>query len=272
MERLKSCKLFLFDMDGTLYLGNRLFDFTIELLRTIRESGGRYMFMTNNSSKSVSAYIAKLASMGIEAGYDDFMTSSQATAYYLKKHFPGKLLYVSGTQSLKDELANEGFMITDDTEKTEVIVSGFDTELTFRKLHDVSKMLCTRDLPYIATNPDYVCPTEFGSVPDCGSVSDMLFNVSGKRPLFIGKPSALMPKLAMEKWGVLPEQTVVIGDRIYTDIKSGLNAGALTVLVLSGETTEEILEASVDKPHLVLRDCGEIIPILTGGNVSEENH
>lgn len=262
MERLKSCKLFLFDMDGTLYLGNRLFDFTQELLSNIRASGGRYLFMTNNSSKSVEDYIKKLASLGIAAEYDDFMTSSQATAYYLKKHFAGKRLYVSGTQSLKDELKKEGFEITDDTEKTEVIVSGFDTELTFRKLHDVSKMLCTRDIPYIATNPDYVCPTEFGSVPDCGSVSDMLYNVSGKRPLFIGKPSALMPRLAMEKCGVGPEQTVVIGDRIYTDIKSGLNAGALTVLVLSGETTEEILTASVDKPHLVLKDCSEMIPIL----------
>lgn len=271
MERLKSCKLFLFDMDGTLYLGSRLFDFTKELLRTIRETGGRYMFMTNNSSKSVAAYIEKLASLGIAAEYDDFMTSSQATAYYLKKNYPGKLLYVSGTQSLKEELIKEGFEITEDTEKTEVIVSGFDTELTFQKLHDVSKMLCTRDIPYIATNPDYVCPTEFGSVPDCGSVSDMLFNVSGKRPLFIGKPSALMPQLAMDKCGVAPEQTVVIGDRIYTDIKSGLNAGALTALVMSGETTYEILEKSQDKPHLVLHDCSEIIPVLRSVR-NEENH
>ncbi len=271
MERLRSCKLFLFDMDGTLYLGNQLFDFTPKLLRTIRANGGRYMFMTNNSSKSVADYIKKLASLGIEAEYDDFMTSSQATAYYLKKHYPGKVLYVSGTQSLKEELMKEGFAITEDAEKTEVIVSGFDTELTFKKLHDVSKMLCTRDIPYIATNPDYVCPTEFGSVPDCGSVSDMLFNVSGKRPLFIGKPSALMPKLAMEKCGVAAEQTVVIGDRIYTDIKSGLNASALTVLVMSGETTHEILEASEDKPHLVLKDCSEMIPILTGGILDEED-
>lgn len=271
MERLKSCKLFLFDMDGTLYLGSRLFDFTKDLLRTIRETGGRYMFMTNNSSKSVAAYIEKLASLGIAAEYDDFMTSSQATAYYLKKNYPGKLLYVSGTQSLKEELIKEGFEITEDTEKTEVIVSGFDTELTFQKLHDVSKMLCTRDIPYIATNPDYVCPTEFGSVPDCGSVSDMLYNVSGKRPLFIGKPSALMPQLAMDKCGVAPEQTVVIGDRIYTDIKSGLNAGALTALVMSGETTYEILEKSQDKPHLVLHDGSEIIPVLRSVR-NEENH
>ena len=262
MERLKDKKLFLFDMDGTLYLGNRLFDFTLELLQTIRKNGGRYIFMTNNSSKSVQDYVKKLAGLGIEANPEDFMTSSQAMAYYLKKHYAGKTLYVSGTQSLKDELAREGFDITEDIDKVEVIVSGFDTELTFKKLEDMSRMLCTKELPYVATNPDYVCPTEFGSVPDCGSVSDMLFNVSGKRPLFIGKPSPLMPQLAMEKWGVTPEQTVVVGDRIYTDIKSGLNAGAMTVLVMSGETTYEILEASADKPLLVLKDCSEMIPIL----------
>ena len=258
----KKIKLFLFDQDGTLYLGNRLYPFTIEMLETIKAHGAKYMFVTNNSSKSVNDYIKKLAKLGISSTREDFITSSQATAFYLKKTYPGKVLYVSGTQSLKEELMREGFVITDDIEKTEVIVMGFDTELTFKKLEDVSKMLCTKDLPYIATNPDYVCPTEFGSVPDCGSVSDMLFNVSGKRPLFIGKPSALMAQLAMEKVGVKPEETAVIGDRIYTDVKSGLNAGALAVLVMSGETTYEILEASEDKPHLVLKDVSEITEAL----------
>ena len=259
---LKGKKLFLFDMDGTLYLGNRLYDFTVELLETIRSQGGRYLFMTNNSSKSVKDYIDKLAKLGISADYDDFLTSSQATAFYLSQYHKGQTLYVCGTKSLKEELAKAGFTITEDIEKTQCIVMGFDTELTFRKLEDVSKLLCTRELPYIATNPDYVCPTEFGSVPDCGSVSDMLYNVSKKRPLFIGKPSPLMPQLAMEKWSVTPGETVVIGDRIYTDIKSGLNAGALTILVMSGETTYEILEQSEDKPHIVMQDAGELIPIL----------
>ena len=259
---LKKKKLFLFDMDGTLYLGSRLYDFTIELLDLIRKNGGRYLFMTNNSSKSVAAYIEKLEKMGIHATEDDFMTSSQATAFYLSQHHKDQTLYVCGTASLKEELSKAGFAITDDIEKTQCIVMGFDTELTFRKLEDVSKMLCTKDLPYIATNPDYVCPTEFGSVPDCGSVSDMLYNVSKKRPLFIGKPSSLMPQLAMEKWGISPEETVVIGDRIYTDIKSGLNAGATTILVMSGETTYEILEQSQDKPHFVMDSAAELIPIL----------
>ena len=263
MENLKNKKLFLFDMDGTLYLGNRLYDFTEKLLDTIKSQGGKYIFMTNNSSKSVNDYIKKLASLGIKAEYDDFMTSSQATAYYLNKNYKGKTLYVCGTESLKEELRNGGFEITEEISKVDLIVMGFDTELTFKKLHDVSYLLLTREnIPYIATNPDYVCPTEFGSVPDCGSVCDMLYNVSKRRPIFIGKPSSLMPSLAMEKTGYTKEETVVIGDRIYTDIKSGLNAGASTILVLSGETTREILEASEDKPHYVMESAKELLDIL----------
>ncbi len=255
-------KLYLFDMDGTLYLGDRLYPFTIELLRKIREAGGRYLFMTNNSSKSVADYVKKLASMGIEATREDFITSSQATAYYLHKHHEGQILYVCGTRSLKEELRSEGFVVTESAEEAQCIVMGFDTELTFQKLKDVSWLLLTREIPYIATNPDLVCPTEFGSVPDCGSVCEMIFNATGKRPVVIGKPSPLMPELAMERYGNTKSETCVIGDRIYTDVKSGLNAGITGILVLSGETTPEILAASADKPHLVLQDAGEILKSL----------
>ena len=259
---IKDIKLFLFDMDGTLYLGDRLYDFTVELLQTIKKNGGRYMFMTNNSSKSVSDYILKLEKLGIKACEEDFITSSQATVFYLKNNHPNAKLYVCGTESLKQELRENGFCVTENTEDTECIVMGNDTELTFKKLHDISFMLCTRELPYIATNPDYVCPTEFGSVPDCGSVCDMIFNATGKRPMFIGKPEALMPELAMEMTGYSKKQTAVIGDRIYTDVKSGINAGTVSILVMSGETTYKILEESSDKPDLVLEDCGEILEII----------
>ena len=262
-ELIRSKRLFLFDQDGTLYLGSRLYDFTIPMLETIKNTGRRYMFMTNNSSKSVADYIKKLEKMGISATREDFITSSQATAYYLKKHMPNKVLYVCGTKSLIEELESQGFQTTTDLDKVECVVMGFDTELTFRKLEDVSKLLLTRkDLPYIATNPDLVCPTEYGSVPDCGSVCEMIYNATGRRPIVIGKPSSLMPELAMEHAGFSREETTVIGDRIYTDIKSGLNAGITGMLVLSGETTLEILEASEDKPHLVLQDCSEILEAL----------
>ncbi len=262
--KIRNTRLFLFDMDGTLYLGNRLYDFTKELLETIKSSGRQYMFMTNNSSKSAAAYVEKLAHFGITATTDEMQTSSQATAYYLLKHHKGARLYVAGTCSLKEELRSHGFTLTENVNETDCIVLGFDTELTFQKLKDVSFMLCTRDLPYIATNPDYVCPTEFGSVPDCGSVADMLYNATGKRPLFIGKPGPLMPQLAMEKAGVSPDETAVIGDRIYTDVKSGLNANCTAILVMSGETTAEMLAASDTKPTLVMESAKEIMDILKG--------
>lgn len=260
---LKKTKLYLFDMDGTLYLGNRLYDFTKELLAEIRRTGGKYLFITNNSSKSVTAYVQKLAGMGIEATKEDFMTSSQATAYYLKKHHPGKTLYVCGTRSLIAELEAEGFAVTNDLDETECIVMGYDTELTYQKLWDVSKLLLTRkDVPYIATNPDLVCPTEFGSVPDCGSFCIGIKNATGREPVVIGKPSPLMAELAMAKWCYTKEQTLVVGDRIYTDIKSGLNAGTFTALVLSGESTLKTLEESPDKPHLVLDNAGQMLEVL----------
>ena len=262
-EVVAKTKLYLFDMDGTLYLGDRLYDFTIDLLNAIRSSGGKYVFMTNNSSKSVADYIKKLEKLGISTTRDDFITSSQATAYYLKKHHAGQTLYVCGTRSLIAELESEGFAVTTDLSKVDCVVMGFDTELTFQKLHDVSYLLLTRkDLPYIATNPDLVCPTEFGSVPDCGSVCIGIKNATGREPIVIGKPSPLMPKLAMERWGYTPEETAVIGDRIYTDVKSGINAGATGILVLSGESTMQTVSESDVKPHLILENAGQLLAYL----------
>lgn len=265
---LRRIQLYLFDMDGTLYLGNRLFDFTPELLRIIRSTGRRYLFMTNNSSKSVDDYVIKLEKLGISATREDFITSSQATAYYLKQNYPNHRLYVCGTKSLKAELQWEGFAVTENLAEVDCIVMGFDTELTFQKLEDVCRLLLGREgIPYIATNPDYVCPTEFGSVPDCGSVCDMIFNATGKRPIVIGKPSPLMPLLAMEQYGYQKEETAVVGDRIYTDIKSGLNAGITGILVMSGETTDKILAESADKPHLVLEDASHITKAIKSSGV-----
>ena len=264
MRRIvEKTKLFLFDMDGTLYLGDRLYDFTPALLTQIRQSGGRYLFMTNNSSKSVADYIKKLCKLGISATREDFITSSQATAYYLKRHHPGKKLYVCGTQSLIAELASEGFTVTDDLSQVECVVMGFDTELTFQKLWDVSKLLSeNKDLPYIATNPDLVCPTEFGSVPDCGSVCDMLYNVSKRRPLFIGKPEPLMVQYAMSVTGFAPEETVMIGDRLYTDIAAGNRAGVDSLCVLSGEATLQDVRESPDRPTYLLTDVGVLAEII----------
>ncbi|MGI6261438.1 MAG: HAD-IIA family hydrolase [Acutalibacteraceae bacterium] len=262
MHPICSKKLFLLDMDGTLYLGNHLFPQTLPFLSAVRSHGGRCIYVTNNSSKSVDAYVQKLAQLGIAAKEDDFLTSSQATARYLRKMHPETLFYVLGTHSLKQELAQSGVAVTDQlSDSVGGLVMGYDTELTFQKLEDACRLLL-RDIPYIATNPDWVCPTEFGYVPDCGSVSTMLKNATGKWPKFIGKPEPEMIRLAMEKTGFAPEETIVIGDRIYTDIASGLNAGVSTALVLSGETTREVLEASERKPEFVFDSVGNITALL----------
>ncbi len=259
MDRLKNKKLFLLDMDGTLYLDNDLFENVPEFLEYIKSIGGKYLFLTNNSSKSVNKYIEKMESLGISTTAEDFLTSSQATSLFLQKK-KYKKIYVFGTDSLKEELSC--FNITDKLEDDiDCLVMGFDTQLTFQKLEDAC-ILLGRDIDYIATNPDYVCPTSYGYVPDCGSVSDMLYNATKRRPQFIGKPKPEMAVLAMAKTGYSKDETVLIGDRIYTDIACGINAGIDSVMVLSGESTRADIEKYNINPTFVLRDITEILDIL----------
>ena len=257
MSTLKDKKLFLLDMDGTIYLDNDLFDGTIDFLQHVKEIGGRYIFMTNNSSKSVDKYIEKLASLGIEATADDFLTSTNATVLYLKnKNY--KKIYAFGTTSFKEQLSEAGFNITDKLEDgIDCLCMGFDTELSFQKLEDAC-ILLGKGIDYIATNPDWVCPTWYGYVPDCGSVSEMLYNATKRRPKFIGKPQPDMALLAMEKTGYSKEETVVIGDRLYTDIACGVNAGISSIFVLSGEGTMEDYEKSDVKPEFVYDNIRKI--------------
>lgn len=255
---LKDKKLFLLDMDGTLYLGDDLFPETLPFLRQVKENGARYLFLTNNSSKSVAAYVEKLARLGITALPDDFLTSTQATVVYMKKEHPDARIYALGTRSFVDELLASGLSVTTELEDgVDVFLMGFDTELSFKKLEDASKLLL-RDIPYIATNPDLVCPTAYGYVPDCGSVAIMLKNATGRTPRYIGKPHPEMILLAMEKCGVTSDETCMVGDRVYTDIASGYNAGVDTVFVLSGEGTEKDAIESQTPPTYIMRSVGEL--------------
>ena len=255
---LRSKRFFLLDMDGTIYLDNDLFDGTLDFLSAVKASGGKYLFVTNNSSKSTDAYVQKLAKIGIESSEDDFLTSTDATCLYLKR-YEGKKFYVSGTKSFEEQLRGSGVITTTDIEDDIFgIVMGNDTELTFKKLDDVSRLLTERDLVYIATNPDWVCPTSYGYVPDCGAVADMIKKATGKSPRFIGKPRPEMLLLAMEKFGYSKDETLMIGDRVYTDIASGYNAGVDTVLVLSGEGTKEDAENADTKPTYIMNDIREV--------------
>lgn len=258
-SELKNKKLFLLDMDGTIYLGEQLFDGTIEFLEYVKSMGGRYIFMTNNSSKSVNKYIEKLKRLGVEATEGDFVTSVNATEEYLKTK-TYKKIYVFGTDSFKEQLGY--FPITDKLEDDiDCLVMGFDTSLTFQKLEDAC-ILLNRGVDYIATNPDWVCPTWYGSVPDCGSISQILCTATHRMPYFIGKPRPEMAYLAMKKTGFSPDETVVIGDRLYTDIACGVNAGISSLFVLSGEGTMKDLETSDIVPTFIFDNIKEVYKTL----------
>ena len=245
-------------MDGTIYLDNDLFDGTLDFLEKVREKGGKYLFVTNNSSKSATAYVQKLEKLGIPATTDDFLTSTDATILYLNNNYPGKKFYSMGTKSFNEQLIASGVNVTTELEDDIFgLVISNDTELTFKKLDDAC-ILLGRGVEYIATNPDWVCPTWYGYVPDCGSFAEMLFRATGKRPLFIGKPKPEMLLLAMEKYGYTKEDTVMIGDRVYTDIASGYNAGVDTIFVLSGEGTLKDAEESDTKPTYILKNIREV--------------
>lgn len=242
MGLLGSKRLFLLDMDGTIYLDDRLFDGTVDFLETVRRRGGRYLFLTNNSSRSVDAYVEKLGRLGIAAGPEDFLTSVDALILYLRKNGPERTFYAFGTASFRAQLRSAGLrVVTEPTEEVSCLLCGFDTELTFQKLEDAC-ILLNRGVDFIATNPDWVCPTWYGYVPDCGSVCEMLFRATGRRPAVIGKPQPEMALLAMEQTGFTKEETVLLGDRVYTDIACGVNAGIDTVFLLSGEGVREDIE------------------------------
>ncbi len=259
---LLSKKLWLFDMDGTIYMGSQVFDGTLALLERLAMRGARRVFITNNSSKNVGDYVAKLNHMGIAATSDDFFTSIEATALYLAEHHPNERVYVQGTQSLVSELSRLGIDVTEEEDAAaSVVLIGFDTELTTEKLRRTCRML-KGDVAYLGCNPDLVCPTEYGYEPDCGSMAIGLQNATGKFPHFIGKPEPTMVNIVRKKYGIAAQDTVVIGDRLYTDIASGIHAGVDTICVLSGEATLDDIATSEFCPTWVIENVATLEKML----------
>ena len=220
-------------------------------------AGAAAGFLTNNSSRGVEDYIEKLRAMGIETAREDYVTSVDAAIRHLRLHHPGRRCYVFGTRSFARQLEQAGVPLAAGRDGAEVLLCGFDTELTFQKLEDAC-ILLGRGVPFVATNPDWVCPTWYGSVPDCGSVCQMLTRATGREPVFVGKPQPDMVRLAMERTGFSGEETVVVGDRLYTDVACGVNAGVDTVFVLSGEGTCADIERFDIHPTWVLQDIAAI--------------
>ena len=257
---LSDKKFFLLDMDGTIYLDENLFDGALEFLNKIEEKGGKYLFVTNNSSKSVEDYVAKVNKLGIKADKDNFFTSTDATIHFIKEKYPEVCFYCVGTESFVRQLKKSGIKTTVELcDGIGGVLLSNDQELSFKKLEEACYLLTRGVEVYIATNPDWVCPTAFGYVPDCGSFAEMLFRATGKKPHFIGKPRPEMLTLAMEKFGYSKEESVMIGDRVYTDIASGYNAGIDTIFVLSGEGTIKDAENTETKPTYIFENIREVL-------------
>lgn len=263
MSGLKDKRLFLMDMDGTIYLDETLFDGTLEFLDYVRSIGGRYIFLTNNSSRGTESYIAKMSRLGIKAGPEDFVTSADATIEYIKHGFDvNTVFYVCGTESLKSMLRKAGIIVSDEAgEDVKAVLLGYDTELSYKKLTDCCRLL-NRGCQYIATHPDLVCPVSYGYAPDCGSVINMLETATARRPHVIGKPQPEMAYLAMKLTGFSPEETIVTGDRLYTDIACGVNAGIDSNFVLSGEGTMEDIEKYGIRPTYIFKNIREFLEEL----------
>ncbi len=246
---LKDKKLFLLDIDGTIALDSTLIDGTLEFMNYILSIDGKYIFITNNSTKSIQDYIIKFEKFGIKVDKTSFVTSSYATALYLKETYKDDKIFVLGTKSFIEELRGFKVNVTENQDNDIVCaVVGFDNELYYKKIENICELLLSRNIDYVATNPDLVCPTKFGSIPDCGSICEMIGNAVKREPLYIGKPNKVIVEMCLKQTKFTREQTLVIGDRLYTDIACGINGEVDTCVVFTGEATKEDIVDTEFKP------------------------
>lgn len=258
-EKLKKVRCFLLDMDGTLYLEDGLIGDMKATLSAVRDSGRKIVYLTNNSSKSADVYKEKLMRLGIFDARDDIYTSGMATARYLNLHYPKKPVFLVGTDALAAEFEKNGVRISEDAD---IAVLGYDTTLTYEKLCKIDEKL-RRGATFIATHPDTVCPAKNGSVPDIGSFLALLKASSGREPdVICGKPYAAMGEAISDHLGYLPEELLMAGDRLYTDIRFAINSGFFSLLVYSGETTKEDYEKSGMTVDLALGTLNEVVRYL----------
>jgi len=245
MIPLNEIQCFLLDMDGTFYLGNTLIDGAREFLETLGAQGKQFIFLTNNSSKNSSEYQKKLENMGCTVEKDRVFTSGEATTLYIKKEKPGASIFLLGTPILENEFKEAGFRLVNGTGiRPDYVVLGFDTTLTYEKLWRACDLIRER-VPYIATHPDFNCPLEGGKfMPDTGSMIKFIEASTGVVPTVIGKPNRYIIDTLLEKYGLEKNNVAIVGDRLYTDIKTGENAGITSILVFSGETTEDMYRNS----------------------------
>ena len=260
MKKLSDVRCFLLDMDGTFYLGDRLIDGSLDFIRAVEASGRDYLFLTNNSSHNAAHYVKKLGRMGLSVDRSKILTSGQATAMKMNELYPGKKAFVLGNDFLIEELGEFGVPI--DQLHPDYVIIGYDTTLDYAKMTAVCDFV-RAGLPYIATHPDFNCPTETGFAPDIGAIIAFIEASTGRRPdLIIGKPYVGIVEAALRRTGLRADQLAMVGDRLYTDIETGLRHGMTAILVMTGETTEKMLEESDTIPDLKYDRLSDMVPEL----------
>ena len=246
---LQDVKCFLLDMDGTFYLGNNLIEGSLDFIEKVRATGRDFLFLTNNSSHNANFYVKRLHGMGLDVPREKILTSGEATADKLNQLYPGKRAFVLGNEYLIEEFTQMGVIV--DQENPEIVVIGYDTTLDYKKMTRVCDLV-RAGLPYIATHPDFNCPTETGFAPDIGAIMAFIEASAFRRPeLIVGKPNTGIVEAALRRTGLKAGEMAMVGDRLYTDIETGIRNGMLSILVMSGETTEAMRRASETKPDLV---------------------
>ena len=265
-QQLSQIKHVALDMDGTIYLSNTIFPYTISFLKRLTDMGVTYSFLTNNPSKSLADYLHKLEVMGIPCEPEQMYTTTIATIDYIKAHYPqARKLFLLGTPSMISQFEEAGFVSTadDPDDVPDIIVASFDMTLEYSRLCRAAWWI-SQGVTYLATNPDFVCPTDQKTVlVDCGSICKCLEAATRRKPdVTLGKPDPNMLSGICQRMNLEPSQIAMVGDRIYTDIAMAHNAGAFGVLVLSGETTLEVAQQAPQQPSLICRDIAELGELL----------
>ncbi len=253
---LTNKQVFFFDLDGTIYLGDTLFQGVPKLIEILRKKNKDFFFLSNNSSKSTEDYLKKLNKFNLRINRENLILSQHPTIDYLRRN-NYKKIFLLGTQSLKKEFIIEGFELTEDD--PEILVLAFDQELTYNRLVKAAYFLQEEEFPYIATHLDNRCPTENGYIPDAGGIAALLYKAIERRPKVFGKPNKEMLLFKLDQLDLSPKSAVIFGDRLYTDIKMGIETGITTCCVLSGETNINTIKRSEYKPDFILNGIWELL-------------
>ena len=255
---IKDKKLIVLDMDGTIYLGNNILEGSLEFLDEVLKHNKEYVFFTNNSLKDKNDYLKKLRNMKILCNENNMLSSADVTIDYIKRNYKDESVFLVGTKSLKKGFEKEGVSIKRDSD---IVVLGFDTELTYDKISHACTLI-RNGAVYIATHPDFNCPTENGPIPDIGAMIEMIYASTGIRPKILGKPNRETLEFIESKTGFKKDEMLLVGDRLYTEIKMGYDFGVETALVLSGETNIEMVKESDEKPDYIFNGICDIIKHL----------